>query len=91
MTAAVFEAVFVPPWVNEINKTKLHFTLSPAVGINTVLAVVGLSGYGCDELSNEVRKNIELVDNGSDEMRTIARSGGGTGEVNCPTRCAKGS
>ena len=40
MTAAVFEAVFVHRGWNEISKTKLHFNLSPAVGINTVLAPV---------------------------------------------------
>ena len=37
MTAAVNEAEFVPRVRNEVSKTKLHFNLSPAAGINLVL------------------------------------------------------
>jgi hypothetical protein len=29
-----------PPWVDEVNKTILHFRVSPAAGINTVLGAV---------------------------------------------------
>jgi hypothetical protein len=37
MTAAVFKAGFVLCVENEVSKTKLHFNLSPAAGINLVL------------------------------------------------------
>jgi len=42
MTDAAFEARLCPTRVNEINKTKRHFNLSPAAGINTVL----VAGHG---------------------------------------------
>jgi len=45
MTAAVFEAEFVPCAENEVSKTKLHFNLSPAAGINLVLAPVRVHRY----------------------------------------------
>lgn len=45
MTAAVFEAGFVPRVGNEVSKTKLHFHLSPAAGINLVLAPVRVHRY----------------------------------------------
>ena len=45
MTTAVFEVVFVPRARNEVSKTKLHFNLSPAVGINLVLAPVRVHRY----------------------------------------------
>ena len=45
MTAAVFEADFVPRGENEVNKTKLLIYRSPAAGINTVLATVGFRPF----------------------------------------------
>ncbi|MFM7853711.1 MAG: hypothetical protein ACKO96_17765, partial [Flammeovirgaceae bacterium] len=36
-----FRSRHCPLWVDEVNKTKLHINLSPAAGINTVLATVG--------------------------------------------------
>jgi hypothetical protein len=35
-----FRSRLCPPWVDEVNKTKLHFRVSPAAGINTVLGAV---------------------------------------------------
>jgi hypothetical protein len=35
-----FRSRLCPPWVDEVNKTKLHFRVSPAAGINTVLCAV---------------------------------------------------
>ena len=40
MTAAVIEAESVPRVESEVSKTKLNFNLSPAAGINLVLAPV---------------------------------------------------
>jgi hypothetical protein len=37
MSAAAFEARLYSPWVNEINKTNLHFSVKPAAGLNQQL------------------------------------------------------
>jgi hypothetical protein len=59
MTAAALEAVNVYRYGNEVKKTKLHFRVSPAAGINTMLctcaAIVRTKQHGCQSFGSGLK------------------------------------